>query len=350
MTKQNRLIVRVFLLFVLVAALAITEGCYYLQAIGGQMEVLRKRRPLNEVIGDDTTPVELRDRLRMVQEAREFAVEVLLLPQNKSYRSYTDLERDFVLWNVFAAPEFSLEPETWCFPVAGCVAYRGYFKETKAREFAAKLHAKGFDVNVGGVPAYSTLGRFNDPVLNTMMRWSDAYLVETLFHELAHQKLYVKGDTAFNESFASTVAAIGIERWSKRREISDDVEKRRLFAELQAEIANLVEVTRGKLQTVYDSNLSDHEKRNGKRLILDKLSAAAQALVTESGLSVNNWLAPPLNNARLISQNLYDGSRPAFDRLAANCNDDMACFYAQAAALAELSFDERQARLAKLAN
>ena len=157
----------------------------------------------------DTSP-ELAARLRLVQEARQFSVDELGLPDNKSYRTYADIERDFVIWNVIAAPEFSTQPKTWCFPVAGCVGYRGYFSQDGARRESEKLKAKGFDVVVGGVAAYSTLGKFNDPVINSMMNWDDVELVGVLFHELAHQVLYVKGDTGFNESFATAVEEFGV--------------------------------------------------------------------------------------------------------------------------------------------
>ena len=188
-------------------------ACYYVQATRGQIEVLSKRQPIDEVLASPETAEELGRRLRLVQEARQFSIDELYLPDNKSYRSYSDLERDFVVWNVFAAPEFSLEAREWCYPIVGCVSYRGYFSEEAANGEAAKLRRKGFDSAVGGVPAYSTLGNFNDPVLNTMMRWDDVKLVSTLFHELAHQVLYIKDDTAFNESFATAVEEIGIERW-----------------------------------------------------------------------------------------------------------------------------------------
>ena len=151
------------------------SGCYYVQATRGQMEVLSKRQPIDEIIASPDTDAELGRRLRLVQEARRFSVEQLGLPDNKSYRTYSDLERDYVVWNVFAAPEFALGAREWCYPIVGCVSYRGYFSEEAAQREAGKLRDEGFDVAVGGVPAYSTLGNFNDPVLNTMMRWGGAF-------------------------------------------------------------------------------------------------------------------------------------------------------------------------------
>ncbi len=319
-----------------------------MQAIGGQMEVLRKRRPLAEVIDDAATEESLSERLTMVQEARQFAVDELLLPENGSYRSYTDLERDFVVWNVFAAPEFSLEPKQWCYPVAGCVAYRGYFSEDKANKKAGKLKKNGLDVFVGGVAAYSTLGRFDDPVLNTMMRWSDINLVQTLFHELAHQKLYVSGDTAFNESFATAVAEIGIKRWLEIRNEQQELQKTERSGILQEQVRQLVIAAWQVLEEMYSDEREAEEMRAQKRIVLDGLSQDVQVAIDASGVDVRNWLAPPLNNARLVSLGLYEGNLSSFRALMKNCDGDLECFYAKASALAELEFDQRQARLLEL--
>jgi predicted aminopeptidase len=245
-----------------------------MQAIRGQFEVMHSRQPIPEVIADEASPDDLKQRLKIVQAARDFAVDELLLPDNKSYRSYADLERDYVVWNVFAAPEFSLDPKTWCYPVAGCVAYRGYFAEDAARKKAQRLQDDGFDVAVGGVAAYSTLGRFSDPVLNTMMRWSDVELVSTIFHELAHQKLYVKGDTEFNESFATAVADIGITRWLDGRDESASAEIFRKNRELRQSMMMLVEESKAKLSELYESELDDDVKRLRKQELLDSEQCA----------------------------------------------------------------------------
>jgi predicted aminopeptidase len=320
-----------------------------MQAIGGHFEVMHSRQPIPEVIADEASPDDLKQRLKVVQAARDFAVDELLLPDNKSYRSYADLERDYVVWNVFAAPEFSLDPKTWCYPVAGCVAYRGYFAEDAARKKAQRLKDDGFDVAVGGVSAYSTLGRFSDPVLNTMMRWSDVELVTTIFHELAHQKLYVKGDTEFNESFATAVADIGITRWLDGRDESASVEIFRKNRELRQSMMTLVEASKAKLGGLYESELDDDLKRSRKQELLDSLSASADQLLKDAGSGARNWLAPPLNNARLASLGLYEGRQGAFRTIFRNCNEQIACFYAEAKELAELDPDERKIRLDDLA-
>jgi predicted aminopeptidase len=324
------------------------EGCYYLQAIRGHSDLMSRRRPMGDVIADAASPADLKQRLALVVEARDFAVTDLLLPDNDSYRSYADLERDYVVWNVFAAPEFALAPKTWCYPVAGCVAYRGYFDQASARRLAEKLGDKGFDVAVGGVSAYSTLGRFSDPVLNTMMRWSDIELVSTIFHELAHQKLYVKGDSAFNESFATAVAEIGLGRWLADRDESDRLAAHDDRMKLRRSMMELVAPARDALATLYNQDIDVQTMREKKADILNELSVRAAVLVDANELATNNWLAAPLNNARLVSLNLYEGRLNAFGALIENCRQELACFYARAEELAGLSRDERSARLDEL--
>lgn len=324
------------------------EGCYYLQAIRGHSDLMSRRRPMTEVIADNDSPAELKGKLELVIEARDFAVSDLLLPDNDSYRSYADLEREFVVWNVFAASEFSLEPKTWCYPVAGCVAYRGYFREASARDLGKKLNDQGFDVAVGGVSAYSTLGRFSDPVLNTMMQWSDVQLVSTMFHELAHQKLYVKGDSAFNESFATAVAEIGVERWLEARGESDRLSSYNDQKLLRRSMMELVAPARDALATLYEQHIDAEAMRLRKAEILDELSASAEALIDANGMPVGNWLAAPLNNARLVSLNLYEGRLGAFKAILEECRNDLDCFYTRAEELANLSHEERNVRLNEL--
>ncbi len=340
--------------FVVVIALLLAilqiEGCYYMQAIRGHFEVMSSRQPIPDIIADEESPEELKRRLVVVQEARDFAVDELMLPDNKSYRSYADLGRDYVVWNVFAAPEFSLEPMTWCFPVAGCVAYRGYFAEDAAQNKAQDLRDAGYDVAVGGVAAYSTLGRFPDPVLNTMMRWSDLQLFSTIFHELAHQKLYIKGDTAFNESFATAVADIGVERWLDGRSELPSIGGYRDNRELRRSMMALVDEVKGELEDLYLSDIDENLKRTRKQALLGGLSAAAGRLVDKRGGGVSNWLAAPLNNARLASLGLYEGRQGAFETILRDCDQQLACFYAATEKLADLDMDERNLRLDQMAD
>lgn len=321
-------------------------GCYYMQAVNGQLEVMRKREPIADVIEDPTVSDTTRQRLGMVLEARRFAVEELLLPDNDSYRTYADLERDFVVWNVFAAPEFSLEPKTWCFPIVGCVAYRGYFSEEAAQRHARGLGEQGYDVFVGGVPAYSTLGKFDDPLLNTMMRWSDADLVATLFHELAHQRLFVKGDTGFNESFATAVAEVGLERWLKARGQDAELARYRARDNLRQTMMRTADAAKADLKELYAQDIDEDAMRDRKQQILDTLLARAAEKASQLGFENAGWLRPPLNNARLASVALYRGNLDAFHRLLQRCDGDIGCFYEESERLAGLSIEERQRQLA----
>ncbi len=310
-------------------------GCYYLQAARGQLEIVRKRTPIAEVVADPGTSPSLRRRLELVGSAREFAVTELGLPDNGSYRSYADLGRDFVVWNVFAAAEFSLEPKRWCFPVAGCVAYRGYFEREAAEAEAARLAAEGYDTHIAGVAAYSTLGRFADPVLNTMMGWSDLRLAETLFHELAHQRLYVQDDTEFNESFATVVGRAGARRWLRSR---GDAEA---LAALERRVAWLgdwmaqVEALRSRLQALYASERPPAEMRAEKARLFAGLARSPIAP-----------RQPPTDNAALVPAMAYHGLVPEFTGLLDTCGGELACFYERAAALAELEPAARRESLA----
>lgn len=323
------------------AAVALS-GCYYIQAARGQYEVLSRRVPIEELVADADTPPGLRRRLELVSEARRFAIAELGLPDNGSYTSYADLERDYVVWNVFAAPEFSLEPRRWCYPVVGCAAYRGYFSEQRANAEARRLSEEGYDTLVAGVPAYSTLGRFEDPVLNTMLGWDDATLVATLFHELAHQVLYVKGDTVFNESFATVVEEEGLARWLEARDESAPMERRERRARTQRALLERVEDARAELARIYAADLDAAEKRRRKRAVFAALEVALAELPGTA-----RWLAPPLDNASLVPLTLYTGLVPALRAVLDQCGGELECFYGEVRALAELDEPERREALAE---
>jgi len=309
-------------------------GCYYMQAAKGQLELNRKREPIEEVLQDQETPPELATRLRLVQEARQFSVDELGLPDNKSYHSYADIGRDYVVWNVFAAPEFSLQPETWCFPVAGCVAYRGYFSKDKAVRESERLAAKGLDVRVGGVAAYSTLGKFNDPIISSMMNWGDVQLVAVLFHELAHQVLYVKGDSGFNESFATAVEEYGVQRWLESRGQVEDIADYFEAQALRQDMMSLVADARLELEELYSGDLDDEDKRRQKGNRLRSLGEDISALLQSNGRDATSWRNGEWNNARLVSMNLYEGRLPEFRALFEQCEQRIDCFYEKARALA----------------
>jgi predicted aminopeptidase len=320
-------------------------GCYYTQAASGQWEVLRKREPITEVIKDPETPPELAARLRLLAEAREFSVDVLGLPDNQSYTTYADLGRDFVVWNVFAAPEFSLASRTWCYPVAGCVSYRGYFSKDDATKKAERLKAQGFDVAIGGVAAYSTLGKFSDPILSTMLRWEDIDLIAVLFHELAHQVVYVKDDSAFNESFATAVEEIGVRLWLESLGEEDKMADYIAGRELEQSLMALVADARESLKYLYESDTEVQKKRSQKRERLSRLAEDIASEMRRNGRNASAWLSGELNNARLISTVLYEGKLPAFRALYRRCKEDMDCFYAEAERLAALNFEDRELAL-----
>ena len=321
-------------LLLLLVALLPLSGCYYAQAAKGQWELTRKREPIPELLANESTSPELAARLQLVQEARQFAIDVLSLPDNDTYRTYADIEREYVIWNVFAAPEFSLAPRTWCFPVAGCVSYRGYFAKEGAEREAARLAARGYDVAIGGVSAYSTLGKLRDPVLSSMMKWDDTELVGVLFHELAHQVLYVKGDSGFNESFATAVEEFGVQRWLEARGANDAYDDYLARRALRQELMGLVATARLDLEDLYSSVVSNDEKRRRKAARLRTLQQAIATRLEQAGRDPANWLRGELNNARLVSMTLYEGRLPEFRELLAQCEQRIDCFYEAARELA----------------
>lgn len=329
------------------ALLAALQGCgtmYVAQAARGQFGVMSARRPIPAVIADAKTPAELRARLEEVSAARDFASRELGLPDNKSYRSYADVRRDFVVWNVVATPEFSVEPQRWCFPIVGCLAYRGYFSEKRARAFATNLERQGFDVVVGGIPAYSTLGRFADPVLNTMMSYGDGELASILFHELAHQVVYVAGDTEFNEAFAVAVERAGLARWLKFRGREDQLERFLQSRARQLQYIALFARKRADLAALYAEKIPRDTMRERKQAILASLATEMNELAKQYGRSgYLNWIKDGLNNAHLASVATYFDCVPGFERLLEEQGGDMTSFYGAVREIAGKSKKERHA-------
>jgi predicted aminopeptidase len=342
-----KLVVR---LSVLLTALTM-QGCgYYYQAAKGHMDLMSERRSIDSILQDPAAEDRLKERLAMVLEARSFASDRIGLPANDSYTTYVELDRQYVVWNVFAAPEFSVQAKRWCFPVAGCVVYRGYFREEKARAYADGLADKGWDVHVGGVAAYSTLGRFDDPVLSSMMRWEDTQLVALLFHELAHQQLYVKDDSEFNESFASAVEQEGLYLWLAAREEVSGFAQYRENRERASAFNLLVGATRNRLLQLYDSDLPAEEMRLAKQGQFDQLRSAYQAQKTAWGGygGYDHWFDDGLNNARLVPVTTYRRFVPAFRALFRDAGSDFEAFYGRCDDLARMTIDKRHARLNEL--
>ena len=337
---------------VLLAALApLFGGCatlrYYSQAVRGQLDLMRRASPIDEGLRSDAVPAALKAKLRSVLSIREFASRELALPDNGSYKSYADLGRRYAVWNVFATAEFSIEPVTSCFVFAGCVGYRGYFGEADARAEGAALRERGYDVYVGGVPAYSTLGWFDDPVLSTFIQYPESELARLMFHELAHQLLYVKNDTRFNESFAATVEQAGVERWLAQ---SGHERERAAYARLQGmrhEFVALLIKYRAILEQYYGQDLTAEQKRLGKARRFAEMEQEYRQLKASWGgfAGYDRWFAGRPNNATLASVALYTELVPAFSALLEREGGDLPRFYAAVKQLARLPGEERDARL-----
>ncbi|NND89769.1 MAG: aminopeptidase [Granulosicoccus sp.] len=308
---------------------------------------MRARQPIEQLLADEQTDPELRQKLQTLQQARAFATANLLLPENDSYSSYVETGRTAVTWNVVAAGEFSLSPLTWCFPVAGCVSYRGYFDKMDAEHYAATLKRKHYDVSVGGATAYSTLGWFDDPVLDTMLRGGDTRYVGTLFHELAHQVLYVKDDSNFNEAFATFVERIGVRAWLASRQESERIAAYDASQQRVEDFVHLLRQSRDSLQSLYEQELPAAEMRQAKQRVFEDLRSRYQSLKQSWGgfTGYDNWFRRELNNARLVAVSTYRRNVPAFQAMYKQVDQDMAAFYELAREVADLPFAERQQRL-----
>jgi predicted aminopeptidase len=337
------------------AVLALSmSGCaglgpgYYWQAMRGQMEISDKSRPIEEVLAAPETKPAMRERLKLIGEMRQFAVSELGLPDNDSYRRFADLGRSAVVWNVFANPPLSMQPKTWCPPVAGCVGYLGFFSEAGARDRAAKLKAEGMDVLVGGVPAYSTLGWFNDPVLNTFVNWSEPELAKLIFHELAHQLIYAKGDTEFNESLATTVEQVGARRWLRAHGKQAVIAEMERNERMSDDFSALVMKHRDALVAIYEGPGTDAEKLARKAAQIEAMRAEYQRMKGERWGGVgayDRWFSREINNASFASVGFYRGLVPAFMALLKSEGDDLPRFYAHVRELTKLTPAERRRAL-----
>ena len=338
----------------LVAALLLVglSGCatldYYAHLAKGQYALLAAREPIAKLVAAPGTDEALRARLKLALEARAFASEALALPKNGSYTDYSDLGRPWVLKNLFAAAEFSLDPVEQCFPIAGCVAYRGYYDEVRAKAEAARLQGEGYEVFIGDVPAFSTLGWFDDPVMNTMLRWDDDELVGTVFHELAHQRLYLPGDTAFNESFASFVEREGLRRWQAARGLPAAGSTRSIRAE---QFIALMLRLRERLQVIYDGEQPPDAKRSAKAQAIATMREEYHLLRDgewQGYAGYNDFVNGEINNAKLLPFGLYHALIPGFARLFDQAGDDLPAFYKAAADLSKADPEVRQHALETL--
>jgi predicted aminopeptidase len=314
-------------------ALALCSGCesitFYSQAIGGHLKLLAAARPIDDWLADPATPADLKTHLESARRIRQFASRELHLPDNGSYTTYADLGRRYAVFNVFAAPAFSVEPKNECFPITGCVAYRGFFSEADARHHAEKLRKEGYDVYVGGVLAYSTLGWFDDPLLSTFINYPEAQVARLVFHELAHQRVYAKNDATFNESFAVVVEEEGVRRWLEAQGRQAELEQFHAGQARKRDLAARIKDTTERLKHIYATNITPEQMLEQKRAEFDRLRAAFPGFVP----------AEP-NNAFLASIALYNELVPGFERLLAQAGS-LDAFYARAK---ELASSERSTR------
>ncbi len=338
------------------AAVCLTSGCstvgYYAQSVGGHLAILRSARPVPDVLADDAANAALKDKLRLTQRIRDYAVSELKEPDNASYRRYADLKRPAAVWNVVAAPELSLTLQTWCFPVVGCVGYRGYYARAEADAFAAGLRGQRMEVSVYGVPAYSTLGKlpgawFADPLLSTFIDYPEGELTRLIFHELAHQIAFAPGDTVFNESFATAVERIGSERWLRERASAEARDEYARFDAQREDFRALTSRYRDELAALYARAISDDEKRAAKAVIMARLRADYTAVKADrwNGFKgYDGWFARA-NNAAFGVLAAYNQLVPNFERLFEREGRDFPRFYAEVKRLAALPKAERLAEL-----
>lgn len=338
------------LLAIVISNTACTHLAYYAQATQGQLDVIRSARPIDTWLADPGISKDLKQRLARTREIRQFASRELGLPDNGSYTRYADIKRPFVVWNVVATPELSMKPVQWCFPVAGCVDYRGYYNKQHAQRFAAELRAEGYEARVAGVPAYSTLGWFDDPVLSTFIVYPEAEVARMLFHELAHQVAYAPGDTPFNEAFATTVEGIGVTRWLDIHASEETRHHYQQFRARKQDFIKLLSTYRLQLEAVFASEVSDDDKREQKAALIAALQQDYQQIKQNkwqgyAGYDV--WFNEPITNAHFVSIATYEALVPAFQSLFAQ-SGSLPKFYAEVKALAKQDKVKRQQRLAAL--
>lgn len=332
MTMASR---RIFPFVCLAPALLALVSCqtlhFYRQAAAGQWEIITKSKPSPPIIADPKTDPGLRKQLVAVEKIRAFAKDHLTLPGNESYGRYADLGRSHVVWVLYAAPEFSLEPKTWWYPTLGRLDYRGYFREEDSQELAAKLRGEGYDVQVGGTDAYSTLGWLHDPVLNTFVNSADVDLAELIFHELTHRRLFRNGDTTFNESLANAVAEEGVRRWLRHEGRTADLKKYEGRLVRRAQFYDKIDQTREELKELYASGLPPEEMRRKKTAIFHELRERFRELRRRwGGRGLESWLKEDLNNAHLVALVTYQHHVPTFHKLLADCGGDLDRFFEKA--------------------
>lgn len=317
-------------------------GCadlsYYLHSINGHLSIINRAENIEDMLADENTDPDLAERLRLVGRIRQFAVEQLQLPESGSYTMYADLKRSYALKNLFAAAEFSVEAHQWCYPIVGCAGYRGFFDEARLQRFMTSLQQQDFDIYVANVSAYSTLGWFDDPVLNTFVNWPDYRLAGMIFHELSHQQLYIDGDTEFNESFAVAVQQAGIKKWLHSNGKPDQAASYQQQLDNRQQVIELIKQGRLQLKTLYQQDIDATSKRQAKSDIILNLkqqySELSSHFIIKDGF--RRWFEGPINNARLVSISTYYDLVPAFQHLLENHKQDFEAFFRHVENIASL--------------
>ena len=316
-----------------IALLSLLSGCanlgYYWHSATGHLAVMNQRVDIDRLLADDSLEADLRERLLLVQEIRRFSIERLDLPSNGSYDSYVELDRPYVVQNLFAAAEFSTRLYEWCYPIIGCASYRGYYDEDRLLAYAETLKSEGLEIHVGRVSAYSTLGWFDDPVLSSFIHWPDYRLAGLLFHELTHQQIYIDDDTTFNESLASAVQQAGTVLWLKSKNRSGELERLSRWLSYRGEVIELIENVRTELTAAYASDVSDADKRQRKTQVFARARDAHATIASKYEISggFTRWFADGLNNAKIGSVAAYNSEVPAFINMIEAHDFDFAAFF-----------------------
>lgn len=352
MIKRQNIIKYSILIFSAFTVSACSSFGYYVDLMAGHSELLEQRKPISEILADKETKSKLRDLLETSQNIRDFASKELDLPDNDSYRMYADLKRRYAVWNVVAAKEFSTEPRKWCFLFVGCLSYRGYFSKADATDYANELKKEGYDVYVAGAKAYSTLGWFDDPLLNTMMYKSEARRAGIIFHELAHQVVYIENDSAFNEAFATTVEQEGIRRWMEKNGKNKEYQEYLINKKRDSEINQLLQETREKLKQMYKTKVSEKEKRQKKVLAFSLMQKKYSQLKKSWGgyKAYDHWMKQELNNAHLLLIATYYDLVPTFKAMLKKENYNLKNFYSVVEKYGVLEKKERKHQLKQLVN
>jgi len=318
-----------------------------MQAISGHLDLLSREQSIKDLLGEQKTNEEIRDRLSLTLQVREFASNELKLPDNDSYKTYVDLERPYAVWSVIATPAYSINAKQWCFLVVGCLSYRGYFDKQEALDKAHELKQEGYDVSVAGTTAYSTLGFFDDPLLSTMVRQGESSMIGLIFHELAHQQVHVDGDTAFNEAFATTVEQEGLYRWYTKR---GEIDKYHAYLEKKKNrqlVFGFLKDTRKELDTLYKQDLTDAQKQKQKAEAFDRLRERYRKWqLTSNYHGFDHWMKKELNNSHLALIATYQDLVPNFFAILKSVNGDLEVFYKKVEQLGALDIKQRETQLA----